>query len=146
MYYKFLGILGNKCSKNVFNSKYYLETEVSILKISTLTFIMVPGEIFPELVYGGSLENPESKLKNPLTIKAISNKYGVEDFIIIGLCNDEIGYIVPPSDFLVNEEYPYIQNKTDQYGENHYEETNSVGPNTAIKLIEALEKAYKKLN
>ena len=61
------------------------------------------------------------------------------------MCNDEIGYIVPPSDFLVNEEYPYVQNRLDQYGENHYEETNSVGENAAYVIINAVEKALKRL-
>ena len=144
-YYKFLGILGNDCYKNIFTNKYYLKTEVSVLQISNVTFVLLPGEIFPELVYGGSLINPESNKENPRTIIDIASDYNIENLVVIGLCNDEIGYIVPPSDFLVNEEYPYVQNRLDQYGENHYEETNSVGENVAYTIIEALEKAFEKL-
>ena len=47
---------------------------------------------------------------------------------MIGLANDEIGYIVPPSDFLVHSKMPYLEKITDDKGENHYEETNSIGP------------------
>ena len=144
-YYKFLGILGNDCYKNIFTNKYYLKTEVSVLQIANITFILLPGEIFPELVYGGSLINPESNKENPKTVLDIAKDYNIENLIVIGLCNDEIGYIVPPSDFLVNEEYPYVRNRLDQYGENHYEETNSVGEIAAYKIIKALEKAFKNL-
>ena len=58
--------------------------------------------------------------------------------IVIGLCNDEIWYIVPPSDFLVNEDYPYIQDRPDLTEENHYEETNSTGLNASYSLYDAL--------
>ena len=141
-YYKFLNILGNYCYKNIFTNKYYLKTELSVLQISNLTFVLLPGEIFPELVYGGSLINPESNKENPKTIKELLDEYNL---IVIGLCNDEIGYIIPPSDFLVNEEYPYFQDRLDTFGENHYEETNSVGENAAYSIIKALEKALSKL-
>ncbi len=145
LYYKFLGILGNSVSKNIFTNKYYLKTEASVLKISNLTFILIPGEIFPELIYGGSLINPESNRQNPKSILELANEYNIDNVIVIGLCNDEIGYIVPPSDFLINEEYPYLQDRLDSYGENHYEETNSAGPNTAYSLFKALNKAFKRL-
>ena len=142
-YYKFLGILGNECYKNILTGKYYLKTEISILQISDITFLLIPGEIFPELVYGGSVINPESDKTNPETILEIASKNNVKNLIIIGLCNDEIGYIVPPSDFLVNNEYPYLKEYTDSLGRNHYEETNSVGPNAAYELIKAIKKAFK---
>ena len=58
---------------------------------------------------------------------------------MIGLANDEIGYIVPPSDFLVNPEMPYLEKITDHTGENHYEETNSVGPLCAEIIAETWE-------
>ena len=116
-----------------------------MLQISNITFVLLPGEIFPELVYGGSLINPESNKANPRTILDIASDYEVENLIVIGLCNDEIGYIIPPSDFLVNEEYPYVQDIKDQYGENHYEETNSVGENVAYTIIKAIEKAFEKV-
>ena len=142
-YYKFLGILGNNCYKNIFTNKYYLKTETSILKISNITIILVPGEIFPELVYGSSFCNIESNFINPITILELTNKYNLENVIILGLANDEIGYIVPPSDFLVDNEYPYIHDKEDLFGENHYEETNSVGPYVIYQLMDALEKCLK---
>ena len=73
---------------------------------------MIPGEIFPELVYGGSRINEESTNENPNTILELAANYGIDNLIIIGLCNDEIGYIVSPSDFLVNEDYILQMAKT----------------------------------
>ena len=144
-YYGFLGILKTTCYKNIFNGKYYMKTETSILQISDLTFVLIPGEIFPELVYGGSRINEESTNENPNTILELASNYGIDKLIIVGLCNDEIGYIVPPSDFLVNEDYPYIQDRPDSTGENHYEETNSTGLNAAYSIYNALEKIFKKI-
>ena len=65
--------------------------------------------------------------------------------ILIGLCNDELGYIVPPSDFLLNEKAPYIERIIDYKGEDHYEETNSVGPACAQCIADAFEAAVKGL-
>ena len=59
--------------------------------------------------------------------------------LVIGLANDEIGYIVPPSDFLVNPEKPYFEKITDDKGENHYEETNSIGPACADAIADTWE-------
>ena len=144
-YYKFLGILDNPINFNIFKGKYYFKTETSVLQISNLTFILIPGEIFPELVLGGSYINPEGNNLNPQTIQELTLGKNIENLIIIGLCNDEIGYIIPPSDFLVDEKYPYINKYEDQNGENHYEETNSVGINAAYELITAIKEALSKI-
>ena len=63
---------------------------------------------------------------------------------VMALCNDELGYILPPSAILLNEEMPYLERVVDETGENHYEETNSVGTKTAEILAEAFEKALRK--
>jgi hypothetical protein len=65
--------------------------------------------------------------------------------LILGLANDEVGYIVPPSDFLLNEDVPYLEKTMDYKGENHYEETNSIGPQCANMIASAFEAAVKAL-
>ena len=119
-----------------------MKTETSVIKLGNLTFLLIPGEIFPELIYGGAKINPESNLNNPTTISDLAKLYETENFITLGLCNDEIGYIIPPSDYLLNEEYPYILDRTDATGENHYEETNSVSVNAGFALYNALKKCF----
>lgn len=143
-YYKFLGILNQKVTRNIFTRKYYLRTEMSLLQIGGLNFVLIPGEIFYELVSGEYFINEDVFYKNPECLSSIGEKYGINDLIIIGLANDEIGYIVPPSDFMLNKESPYLNNVTDRYGENHYEETNSPGLDTAYKIASNFEKICKK--
>jgi len=106
-------------------------TEVGLLKLGDLRIFMVPGELFPELAYGGAA-------LNPTTLTDIAG----EGFLIFGLCNDEIGYIVPPGDFFLHGTSPYLQRGVDATGRSHYEETNSVGPLTAPLLIEALGEVW----
>jgi hypothetical protein len=105
-----------------------LVTETGMLKLGDLRIFLIPGELFPELAYGGAA-------LNPATITGIAG----EGFLIFGLCNDEIGYIVPPGDFFLHETNPYLQRGVDGSGRSHYEETNSVGPLTAELIIGALE-------
>ena len=82
---------------------------------------------------------------NPRPLNEIAKENGVDEMIVIGLCNDELGYIVPPSDFLLNKKAPYIERTMDKFGEDHYEETNSVGPACAQCIADAFEQAVKNL-
>ncbi|MBR3094912.1 MAG: hypothetical protein IKH12_04915 [Clostridia bacterium] len=58
---------------------------------------------------------------------------------VVGLCNDALGYIIPDNDFLNNEWLGYFDICKDQFGRTHYEETNSVGPNEARIIIDAMD-------
>jgi len=141
--YKFLGILGTKAVRAQSSTGYGVETELSVLKLGNLTVALIPGEIFPELVYGGEFGNANPDGVNPRTLKEIADEFGVETLLVIGLANDEIGYIVPPSDFLLNEEAPYLERIRDAKGEDHYEETNSVGPECARLVARAFYDALE---
>ncbi|MBR2987635.1 MAG: trigger factor, partial [Clostridia bacterium] len=85
----------------------------------------------------------EKRVKSRLALEKIAQENGIDEMIVIGLCNDELGYIVPPSDFLLSPDAPYIERITDGIGEDHYEETNSVGPACAQCIADALEAALK---
>ncbi len=132
---KALGILTNEIESSG-EGEYGLsiKTRVSLTRLGDLYIVSVPGELFPELAYGSGKQNGVAA-----TISEIIN----DDFIVVGLCDDEIGYIVPPSDFLLNDVNPYIESVKSQYGENHYEETNTVGPLAAERLLSAIEELYK---
>ena len=94
---------------------------------------------------GGKFGDANPDGVNPRPLMEIARENGIEEMILIGLCNDELGYIVPPSDFLLNEKAPYIERTHDYKGEDHYEETNSVGPKCAQCIADAFEKAVKNL-
>ncbi len=134
LYYKFLGILSNPVRQDLLG-RYYVTTEVSVARLGDVALALIPGELFPELAEGTG--NPT----DPLGLCQIAEENGIHHLMILGLANDELGYIIPPSDFVLDEELPYFR---EAEGE-HYEETNSVGPQCAADLAEAFEKALKKL-
>ncbi|MBQ2433962.1 MAG: hypothetical protein II266_05985, partial [Clostridia bacterium] len=139
------GILNNRSEKGTGATGYSVQTELCLLTLGDILIALIPGEIFPELVIGEQYARTVADAVNPEPLKNIAAKYGCETLLIIGLANDELGYIVPPSDFLLNEKLPYIERRRDGRGEDHYEETNSVGPECAIRIAEAFENALKKL-
>ena len=83
--------------------------------------------------------NVNSEAANPKPLCEIAEEAGIEKLLIVGLANDELGYIVTPTDFLLNEEKPYLEKTMDYKGENHYEETNSEGPDCASCIAKAFE-------
>jgi hypothetical protein len=110
-----------------------LETEIGVLRIGDVEALCVPGEIYPELVIGG-IEDPqdpgadfpgappEARLEEMLTS---------EYRLVIGLANDEIGYILPRSQWDTEDPFAYGREQP-QYGE-----INSVGPSAAPILADA---------
>jgi len=79
-------------------------TAVARLDIGELQMLAIPGELLPDLGFRARAQ--------------MTGKYN----IIIGLANDEIGYIVPAWDFHVGK----------------YEETTSMGPSAAPQVMEAV--------
>ena len=94
------------------------------MSLGSVTLVLIPGEIFPELVNGQGLHDGD-----PEALEQIAARYGVERLLIVGMCNDDL---------------PYIEAVTDATGENHYEETNSAGRETAACIAKAFETALKK--
>ena len=144
--YKFLGILNNDSLEGESATGYHVRSELSVLRMGDIAVALIPGEMFPELAYGGQFGQMNPQGENPVPLKEIAEKFGVKELLLIGLCNDELGYIVPPSDFLLNEENPYLERTQDSLGEDHYEETNSVGPMCAGAIAQAFEKTLGQLN
>ncbi len=130
LYYKFLGILGNSTHRTL--TGYEVETEVSVIRMDGAALALIPGELFPELVVGTGRDG------DPEGLASIARRYGIEHLVIAGLANDEIGYIVPPSVFLLDENAPYVVGP-----EGHYEETNSVSPQCAPDLAAAFENCLR---
>lgn len=143
--FKFLGILNNKAIPGESVTGYLVETEMNLLQLGDLTLALIPGELFPELVTGEAYGDANPTGMNPRPLAEIAAGYGRENLLIVGLANDEIGYIVPPSDFLLNEKAPYLARIEDYKGEDHYEETNSVGPECAGAIAATFEALLQEL-
>jgi hypothetical protein len=90
-------------------------TEAGLLKIGPAWFASVPGELLPGL---------------GLTLKADLQRAGAQVAGIIGLANDELGYILP------EEDYVFPANPFEPG--DHYEETMSIGPQIGPRLLSTL--------
>lgn len=115
-------------------------SEIVAFELGPASFIGVPGEIYPEIVNGG-VEAPDgqdyqiSALEDPPLRELMP---GTHRFVI-GLANDEIGYILPKSQWDV--EAPYTYGRDDA----PYGEENSLGPETAPLIYEEFKKILNDL-
>ena len=139
---KILNVVSAQIVKSDSSLGVGLRSEIDYIKIGSLTILTLPGEIFPELVYPGHYFNAEESATNdPESVnpETLSEIAGDENIVIFGVTNDMTGYIVAPNDFVLNISQPYLNTVRDRFDRNHYNETNSLGPNAAY----ALEKAFR---
>ncbi len=129
--------------------KLSVRTEVSVFRVGEAQFITVPGELLPELAVGGydgsrshgkdivgkDNPNPPDLTKAPKGPHLRDRMTGRVKFLI-GLANDELGYIIPPYNFERNDRSPIHQPEPPG---DHYEETNSLGIEAAPRIVGALE-------
>ncbi len=111
-----------------------METEAAYLRLGELHVAAIPGELYPEIVYGKyqdppdpGADFPDAPLERPVARILPGPK-----IMLLGLANDEIGYIVPKRQWDVKPPFAYNRSSA-QYGEK-----NSVGPETAGMLTETL--------
>jgi hypothetical protein len=113
-----------------------IRTEAAWLGLGELEVAAIPGEIYPELVLD-KVQDPAddgADFPNAPIEPAIYKQMRGRHRMLIGLANDEIGYIIPKRQW--DEKPPYCyKRKRPQYGE-----VNSLGPETAPLLCEAFQK------
>lgn len=113
-------------------------TEMVAVSFGPATFLTVPGELFPELEIGGYGRPgcPEADTGRPYE-PVISDQFDSPYQFVLGLGQDELGYIVPGYDFWLLRAPPTDDQggglvpigafqAEDPCGEGHYEETVSV--------------------
>ena len=91
-------------------------TEVSCFRVGPVMAACVPGELLPRL---------------GLQLKATMRALGATVPMVVGLADDELGYLIPAEDFTFPADYldPGSQ----------YEESFSVGPTGGPRVVAALE-------
>lgn len=121
-------------------------SEVDVIRIGDLEILTVPGELYPEIAEGGIEAPPGQDFAippvevPPLRKEVMTGRMNM----VIGLANDEIGYIIPKSQWDAKPPHAYKENG--QYGEQ-----NSGGPDVAPvvhrearALLERMHAALKK--
>jgi hypothetical protein len=131
------------------NNRPKMETEVSIIEIGPITLLTVPGEGFPESAIGGydgswtpgglsaitTAGNPNppdvsQAPDGPYWLDFVDSKYEY----MVTLANDQIGYLVPPWRFELDESSPWW----DDAPGDHYCETMSLGIESVPRIEENL--------
>ncbi|MBR6620136.1 MAG: hypothetical protein IKK85_07315 [Clostridia bacterium] len=137
---RILGVLNNDISKDE-NGDISIITEVSYMELGNgqIGVFMIPGELSPELESGNFLTAEAAANGTEVDYKPLTEMSDCKHKFVVGLCNDEIGYIIPENDFFLHEWLPYFNTTVDAAGRNHYEETNSTGPETAGTLLDAMD-------
>jgi hypothetical protein len=104
-----------------------VKTEIGHLRLGAVEVAVIPGEIYPELVLGKVQDPPDPGADFPdAPIEpAIYAQLKSKHRMLIGLGNDELGYIIPKRQWDLQPPFCYGLKKA-QYGE-----TNSVGPEAA---------------
>jgi hypothetical protein len=122
-----------------FKKRLAIQTETAWLRFGDLDIAAIPGEIYPELVLDKVQDPPDPGADFPdAPIEpAIYKQLRGPHRMLIGLANDEIGYIIPKRQW--DEKPPYCYGrKSAQYGE-----INSVGPETAPILCKVFAELVK---
>ena len=118
-----------------------MRSELAVLNIGPLSFATLPGEVYPEILNGG-VDAPEGRdfITDPVEVPSVREMMSGKFRFVFGLANDEIGYIIPKSQWDVKAPFVFGR-KEAQYGEE-----NSLGPETGPILHKNLKEMLSELN
>src|SRR5207248_10001827 len=109
-------------------------SEVACLRLGELFLASIPGELYPELVYGKFEEPVQENVDFPTAPlePTIASLLGRRKWMLVGLANDEVGYLIPKRQSDKSPPYAYGR-EGGQYGE-----VNSCSPEAAPIVMNAL--------
>ena len=121
-------------------------SEINVVRIGEVEILTIPGELYPEIGDGG-IENPpgadfyplEPVETPPLRKEIMQGKMRM----VFGLANDEIGYIIPKSQW--DAEPPYAYTPQGQYGEQN-SLTPELGPLIHRECVALLNRLHAALD
>lgn len=154
-------LLGFTCVRDKSSkSGYSVITEVGYIEIGeNIVMLTVPGELVPQLVYGNVVSAEEAYLGTDWafepTAEIIRKNDSDKTVLVMGLCNDAIGYIIPDNDYA-----PFIADSLWgmeigdwQLGEalfgkyhRHYEEMLSLGSTAASSVMGEINNLAEEAN
>ena len=116
-----------------------IETEVGYWQLGELGLALIPGELYPELLEG-KIDRPEgADLPDAPLEPAVAQLLPTRHWMLAGLANDEIGYLIPARQWDRRPPYAYDRRRS-QYGE-----INSCGPDSARIVLESLQRCTGKV-
>ena len=120
--------------------RWKVRTEMAAFALGPASFLTIPGEIYPEIVNGG-IEAPAGRDFEimPQEVPPLRTKMPGDFKFVIGLANDELGYIIPKSEWDNKKPWMY-DGKKEFYGEE-----NSMGPETAPIIYNEASELLSKL-
>jgi len=119
-----------------------LQSELTYIRLGRQPILLIPGEMKPELAFGGyaPAETSATGLGEEINPPPLCEIAGDDNLLVFGVTNDMTGYIIPPNDFMLHESEPYLGKHKDRNGANHYHETNSLGFLTAETIADTFSK------
>jgi hypothetical protein len=98
-----------------------------------LEIALIPGELYPELSVGGIQKYEGADFPDAQAEPAIKSLMKAPYRMLFGLANDEIGYIIPKSEW--DDQAPWLQNAPKRW----YGEVNSIGPEAAPIIVRTMQ-------
>jgi hypothetical protein len=94
------------------------KTELDAIRIGDLQVLTIPGEMYPEIAEGG-VESPAGAdyPGSPVEVPPLRSLMRGKLNMIVGLANDEVGYIIPKTQWDKKPPYAYGRTRAPQYGE-----------------------------
>ncbi len=109
-----------------------IESEVGYWQLGELGLAMIPGELYPELLEGKIDDPPQADYPDSPHEPSIEEILPTRRWMLAGLANDEIGYLIPARQWDARPPFAYGK-RMSQYGE-----INSCGPDSARIVLESL--------
>ncbi len=131
---------------------YSIITEAGYIEIgSDIVLLTAPGEIVPQLIYGNVVSAEDSYKGTAWTYEATANLVPQgKTVLVMGLCNDAIGYILPDNDYahFITDVIWDMDGAEKLFGpyHRHYEEMLSAGSTAGSATVSALNELVKSEN
>ncbi len=133
-------------------SGYSIITEAGYIEIGKdIVLLTAPGEIVPQLIYGNVISAEDSYHGTEWTYEATANLIPEgKTLLVMGLCNDAIGYILPDNDYahFITDVIWDMDGADKLYGpyHRHYEEMLSAGSSAGSTTISVLNNLVQSMN